>query len=383
MLKIRIPRVDLKIFLLVFPFLEPWWFTRNGIIDGIYDLTKLCICAYVIFLLYEKQVRKSPFVIIYVIYRIYICTVTVVRGIYDIGYISESIQYVCYVLLLNYLIHEYGIEVVKCLTIGILLLLILNVLTYTSGGIIFEPSSGYYLLGIRTRVAEVAIPAMGMSIYYNKSTSKGNKIKWLIFIASITFFVLEWVATALTCTTLFFVLLFVEKFIFNKFKGMYHVLLLVVCILISLGVVFFNIQEQFADLIQLLLHKQATLTGRTDLWYIAIAKVKQNWLFGYGFENKGNFVSMYDFTTTSHNQWLQTMFYGGVIGCFLYYILPILSIKKAISIKFLNYRENAILVITMFVIIIMSTTEICMDNIYYLSFILLMYNCKELKNATE
>ena len=85
---------------------------------------------------------------------------------------------------------------------------------------------------------------------------------------------------------------------------------------------------------------------------------------------------MYDFTTTSHNQWLQTMFYGGAIGSILYYLLPLLSINKCIKESKYN-KTVGILLIGLATIIIMCTTEICMDNAYYLTFIICMYNCKE------
>lgn len=363
---IKINKQDLKIFLMIFSFMEPWWFSQNFIIDKIFDLVKLYICFGIIVNLTKNKIKMGGISKLIFCFRCYICIVTVVRGLPVLGYLSESIQYVCFIILLEHLLQCYGVRLVKIVSVSFAVILVLNVITYTPGGIIFEPSSGYYLLGIRTRIAEVAFPAIGIALYNFKITKKHKILFWTVFSSALIFFILQWVATALTCLLILVVLLAIEKIIYKKYKNVYHWALLIVIVCVSLGVVFFHIQEIFAGLIEVFLHKQASLTGRTDLWDIAMKVVKEEWIFGHGFQEQGNFVAMYEFITTSHNQWLQTMYYGGVVGSVMYYSIPLLAIKNSMFRSKQQFNRYAsILIITLFTIIFMCTTEIVMDNIYY------------------
>ena len=340
---IKINKIDIQIFLMLLPFMEPWWFTRVGIIDFVFDFAKLCVCFIVLIMILDKKIRIGSISLLFMVYRIYICIVTVLEGITVLGYFSESIQLVCFCMLLEYFIKKYGIRVLKSVVILFSIILVLNVITYTPGGIIFEPNSGYYLLGIRTRIAEVAFPAIGIALYNYRTTKKNKILYYIVFCSSIIFFFLEWVATALTCICLLIFLLLTEKLVFKRFEKYYQNVLLIAILIISLGVVFFNIQEIFADSIESILHKQATLTGRTDLWKIALNHIREKWLFGYGYKNQGNFIAMFNFVTTSHNQWLQTMFYGGVVGSIIYYFIPLYAIKKSRTKRNNINRKNSIL----------------------------------------
>lgn len=377
----KIRKLDLRLFILISPFFEPWWFTRVGLLDNLYDLTKFAICFLVIYHLVKGQYCIGKIAFIFGVYRLLICAVTVARGLNVIGYLSESIQFICFLILLQNLLERYRVRILKIVLVSFALILMVNLLTYTPEGIVFEPNSGYYLLGIRTRIAECAIPAIGIGLFYCRLTSKGKTLLLCILTSSVVFFVLQWVATALTCVMMFALLLVLERIISERAVEKYHWFLLLAIVAVSLGVVFFNIQEMFAGLIETYLHKKATLTGRTDLWAIAIPYIKQKWILGYGYQNQGNFVSMYDFTTTSHNQWLQTMYYGGVIGSVIYYSMPLVSVKNSISDDFEFNRKTSPLLIALCMIVFMCTTEIVMDNIFYLVLLMILSNVKLFRKA--
>ena len=379
----KINKLDLRLFFMIFPFFEPWWFTKIGLLDGLYDLMKFAVCFIVLYCLVKKQYHIGKIAFIFAIFRFYICAITVVRGLNVTGYLYESIQFVCFLILLQNLLERYGIKVLKIIVLSFAIILTANLATYTPGGIIFEPTSGYYLLSIRTRIAECAIPAIGLALYYHNITKKGKMLLVFILISSVTFFVLQWVATALTCVMMFALLLILEHIISKRFINKYHWFLLGGIIAVSLCVVFFNIQELFARFIEIYLHKKATLTGRTDIWAMAIPYIKERWLFGYGYQNQGNFVSMYDFTTTSHNQWLQTMFYGGVLGSIVYYLLPIVCVKNSISDNFEYKRKTSPILISLCIVIFMCTTEIVMDNIFYLVLLMILFNTNLIKERLE
>ena len=379
---IRINKRDFWLFLILFSFMEPWWFTTIGIIDKLFDAFKFLMVLVVVIKMFKGELRIGPMALLILCHRTYICVVSVLRGLMIMGYISESIQFIAFAILLEYYIRKDGCRTLLSVEYCFATLLVLNILTYTPSGIIFEPGSGYYLLSIRTRIAEVAFPAIGLALYNVKLTGTHKKALYVILLSSLAFFILEWVATALVCLSLFVILLVFEKFVSKKALNSYHVVLLLGLVGISIGVVFFNIQEYFADLIEMLLHKKATLTGRTDLWAIAIAYTRKKWLFGYGFQNRGDFVSMYDFTTTSHNQWLQTLYYGGVVGSIFFYSITIYAISRCFKdSKQQGTRVTSVLLAMLFTIIFMCTTEIVMDNVYYLIYVIILcYSGQLVKN---
>lgn len=379
----KVSKADLIIFMLCFPFLQPWWFTTISWLDFLYDGVKLGICIYVILLIFKKRAKFSSLSIIYTVYRMYVFLNTCIQGTISWGYLSESIQFICFIVLLEYLIQKYKIRPLKSILFGFCALLVFNLLTYTPDGIVFEAPTENFLMGIRTRLADLAIPAMGLSLYYFKTTKKGKKMMLCAFFASIFFFVLEWVATALLCTAIFFALIILEKFIYKRAQNTYHIFLMIAGVVLTFGVVFFNVQEAFATLIESLLHKEITLTGRTEIWAAAIPLIAKKWIWGYGFQNQGDFVSLYEFITTSHNQLLQTMYYGGIVGCLIFYSMPIKALRNCLRKENENFRLNAILINTLFVLVVMGTVEICMDNVYFLIMLVFMDNCKIFSNENR
>ena len=171
-MNLRVKKVDVQILLVIFLFLEPWWLTTVKIVDLFYNLGKLVVCCWVVLYLLKTKFMLSKLSCLFITYRIYICVISAYRGVFDIGYLSESLQYICFFVLLDYFILKYKIRILKLVVLIMCMLLVFNLITYTPSGIIFEADSGYYLLGIRTRIAELAVPAMGLVLYLVKQTKK-------------------------------------------------------------------------------------------------------------------------------------------------------------------------------------------------------------------
>lgn len=373
MLHLRIQYSSLKLFLIIFVFFEPWLFTRIQLVDAIFDLLKLGICLVTFIGLMKKIYSLSSVGIIFLMYRVFVCVVTVYHGQLPIGYIVESIQLFFFFVIVEEYIKKKGIDCLKIILGVSCFYLIINAILLLLGGVEIGGAISH-LFGIRTRIADIAIPMIGLAVYYYKSTKRGKMLLIGIVTAALIFFINQWVATALTGLVFFVFLLALDKFIYKRYKKTYIKTILVCVIAVSLGIVLFNIQELVADLLAKLLNKNASLTGRTDIWKIALVEIKQHWLFGHGFINQGNFVHLYNFIANAHNQWLQTMFYGGAIGCVIFYSIPIQGIKKII--KEMKTNSNVVIMLYILAVIcIMCTTEIYMDNIYFYCFMIVINNC--------
>lgn len=377
MVQFKIKCSSLKFFLIIFVFFEPWLFTRISLVDAIFNLLKLGICMVTFMGLIKKIYSWSSVGIIFLIYRVFVCVVTIYHGQLPIGYIVESIQLFFFFVIVEDYIKKKGIDCLRIILGVSCFYLVLNAILLLAGGVEVDGVVSH-LFGIRTRIADIAIPMIGLAAYYYKSTTKGKILLVGIVSSALIFFINQWVATALTGLVFFAFLLMLDKFIYRRYKKTYIKTILICVIGISLGIVLFNIQELVADLLIELLNKNASLTGRTDIWKIALVEIKEQWLFGHGFINQGNFVHLYNFIANAHNQWLQTMFYGGAIGCVIFYSIPIRGIKKIIK----EMKTNSNIVIMLYilaVICIMCTTEIYMDNIYFYCFMLVINNCAYLR----
>ena len=138
---------------------------------------------------------------------------------------------------------------------------------------------------------------------------------------------------------------------------------------LTVGVVFFQIQEKFSWLLSGILQKDISLTGRTEIWDVALAVINKQLWFGYGYTNHGNFVALYDFVTSGHSQMIQVLYYGGIVGLVLFLVLLFSVVRKAIK---AHYKEISILLCTFVVIVIETISEICMDNLYFITLLVVM-----------
>ena len=183
-----------------------------------------------------------------------------------------------------------------------------------------------YWLGIRVRIGSYAFPAMAFCLIYlwmeyNEKRNLQSIIKGLLpsvitFFSSISFFLLEDVSTALLTCSVFVIMLIVFSCSPNILAKRTRIILLVI-LLINCGIVFLGMQDRFAWIIEGLLDRSLTLTGRTMIWDGVLSNMDGHWLFGNGlganvsFNNRG--------VTYEHNQLLNLLFAGGIfaIGIFL------------------------------------------------------------------
>lgn len=104
----------------------------------------------------------------------------------------------------------------------------------------------------------------------------------------------------------------------------------IIGVLLSILIVFFNIQNLFEWLIVDILGKDLTLSTRTILWDYAMADIKQSLVFGYGVQNAATFGLLRYSKAFSHcHNAILTLFYqGGVLSIFTYAIFYLYTILK-------------------------------------------------------
>ena len=99
--------------------------------------------------------------------------------------------------------------------------------------------------------------------------------------------------------------------IINLFDGW------IVSFLFFFGIVVARLQQVFSPLIVQVLHKDITFTGRTEIWDLTLAYVKEHWLTGSGYLTRADFPKMFPSDLFSyvhpHNFILSLLLQGGVI----------------------------------------------------------------------
>lgn len=144
--------------------------------------------------------------------------------------------------------------------------------------------------------------------------------------------------------------------------------------LVFIMLVIFRIQDMFSYFIEIILKKDLTLTNRTIIWDNAISYLQGNWIIGVGYKESRQMANILGFNaaiSTTHNSFLDILFFGGVLSLiliiiFIFYI-NVKEKKKDTSQAYiaLVYSIGAILLIGQFegsgfgICFIICTAAIC------------------------
>lgn len=134
-------------------------------------------------------------------------------------------------------------------------------------------------------------------------------------------------------------------------------LLVFVNITLFLAIVVFRLQNVFSFLIEDILGKNLTFTGRTILWDKLIPILKNNWLLGLGIREVGGLQEVVGikFAGHAHNLILNLLYRGGVIYLGLYLAAMFLIYRQLH--KYQSYMESQAVAVAMFVFHIIALME--------------------------
>ena len=96
--------------------------------------------------------------------------------------------------------------------------------------------------------------------------------------------------------------------------------------LLNVGISVFRIHYLAAPVFSLL-NRNASLSGRTEIWDKALVLIGDNPLFGYGIPVEEVAESSFGAFSTAHNMFLTITYYGGLVGLCLYLACFISAIK--------------------------------------------------------
>ena len=142
--------------------------------------------------------------------------------------------------------------------------------------------------------------------------------------------------------------------------------LTILFVVIFIGVVFFNVQENFVDFFSRYFGKSSTLSVRYFIWTQALQNIKAQPIFGYGIRAGQRLMlqqTLAGNARSSHNLVLELILEGGFIGFGIYLSSVIVALtNKRKSYKGKNKYEYLFL---LFVIFAFFTMELASGSIYY------------------
>lgn len=339
---------------------------------------------YALYIIGEKENKISKLdVPIYIWFSFSFITV-LINGTSIYGWFSKFYPFIAVYIISRDLLKKNAIYGVKLFTVFFSGLIIGNYITWIFPGdkLIDELGETIYLLGIRTRVTDLAFIAISICFI---SILISRKAIWKFFLILTTFCTLafcigEWVSTAIAAFFIYIILLYLGIIKPNFFKRIKYVLLFLV-ILLAYLIIVVRVQDRMAWFIIQFLGEDLTLNGRTIIWDSLISQLNGiHWLFGNGL-NSGLVFSISTRTTaTAHSQFLYIVFNFGLLGLILFLITPIYSIIRLF--KTSDKKINAILIVTLFVLLFAGITENTCDTNYYYIFLAFMASSNLIKVPT-
>lgn len=189
-------------------------------------------------------------------------------------------------------------------------------------------------------------------ILYKKFTWKTYAF---IISASLSVF-LAWSGTCVMGTVIMLIGLIVAVF---DIKWFTFRKLFIIYLALFFGIVVFRIQDIFSYLIENVLQKDLTFTGRVYAWDMALEQIKSNLFTGYGTINGGRLTILQVWANSdpvsAHSFFLEVTLQGGLIGIALFAMTYYFAGKELLK---NSYEKLVILIATsIFAVLVMYITE--------------------------
>lgn len=280
-------------------------------------------------------------------------------------------------------IYQYKRKIIKILHCWCFWLFVIVVIDFVT--MLIFPQGMYndglyslnWFLGYKTARFQLQLPLCVISAYLSKLERGKIGVKSYIYLFMSMFCSLVAKSTSAFFCLLFLLILFVFLNIGEKFKNGKKLLyrafnyknilctyfFAVICLL---GI---NNIPLIQKIVEIIFHKDATLTTRTYIWEMVIAKIIQKPLCGYGILTQQMYISITNnpYANSAHSIGLALMMEGGIVGTFLYFVI----LKKALNRKYtISIDEQLILIVGIIVGLILGLTSV---SLLYCEFSMVMY----------
>lgn len=330
-------------YFLLIPFFKPGYFETINSLDLLFNFWRV-LSSVIIICIYVKNNKVSKFILYILLFQFVIICSTIINN----GDIVRATMYSIMNLGICSLV-EIGLYYNKKLFIDSLyklldLLVIINFIVFIiyPEGIYINSAGRGNFIDIDNLLAPVLMIAILISMINAYVNNRKMKVRYLItiIISSITI-ILIWPATAVAALFITLALIITNLIIKESYKILNIKINMIIYVSIFLGFTVFQIQNKFSFIIEGILGKSLTFSGRTIIWnhfFDLLKKSKMLMLIGNGIQAE-NVIYVSDFGQNIHlhNQIFNIILESGVIGLILFLIIIVKS-----SSKLYKYRNRKI-----------------------------------------
>ena len=337
----------------------------------ILQLISLIVCA-IVAIKYFRKLFVPEFVLLIVIKTSTLLFTVIMQGSLK-DYVYSFVWLICEIILISYYLRfkrKLGIKTV-CIALAILVYINLaSIIMFPEGMYNFGSERIYTFLGHANTTLVFSFPLFVISILLIKQ----KQWRWfsrLNIIVCVISTILIQSATAYVVYAVFISLNIIFAIKKRFPKGMFFTIYIII-MLLSVGIIFFKIQNIFGFLIKNILHRELNFTNRDYYWGITINYIKNN-LLGYGYVAGTARIG----GLGSHDSLLEILFEGGALLLLLYTVW-----FKKISKLFDKACDSATIKILLFSLSAMMLTCITESSISdYKWYILYVIAINEIYNS--
>ncbi len=306
--------------------------TKIWLIESIKQEVKVLCFLIILFLFLFKRKKPSKLLWCLFIFELWLIITTLINnGIYQLkGVLIYAMSSIAIAMLIELYKDDIG-PLIKGLMLDYEFFLYLNFITV----VLYNSTKGYsgscYMLGYYNTMLLFTYPAICIAAIYMKLSKKYIRASILILISMLTI-ILSRGSTplgSLICSVGVFVILYLLR---NTKINIPFWLISLLLLLFNIFIVFVfegGKYELIDFIIEKVLNRNTTFSGRLTIWESALNMIKNRWLIGYGHSTAvPDVIGSSTTVIHAHNTLLTIAVNSGVIGLILFFILHYVLIKK-------------------------------------------------------
>lgn len=356
----------------------PSYMTKVSFFNTLFAIIKI-FCT--IILLLKKNLKINTNDIVVLLFIAIYSIANIYNGLGIVAVIERYLSWIVITFLIEvYMKKDYKVfigytsTILSCLVIINFISILMNPVNY------YNNLTRVHFLGFDNDNVPVLLLAVYFNIF-NIMLNKKGKLAYLSIITAIISSILVWSANGIIGILMVMLYLLIIRKIWKKGSKVLNLKIYYsIALLFFVLVVLLRVQDHLSFLIQDILNRDLTFTGRTYIWDYAIESISNNKIFGIG---------IYDFALRlsrtgvyhAHCTLLNITFEAGILGLISYFSIWILSVVKSEK-----YKSNKYIYLTsyfIFIFLIITLVEFYVKDIMFITLIGMIYNLSKLIKRGE